>query len=174
MHTRKKQINKRKHRKTKHVHTNKGGRSQFDNFQKFGQSVDSFLSAFNIDELSRKNAKEYLGYKTYNRNNIFTFTLLPSTIKENQYSGVKMTKKVKNDPGVTFFDDINHDINGVNEGLGELIMGYYNVTNKNKRKGTYQKEVNIKEALRDNLPAVPESTIEDFANTRFDHVKKNV
>ena len=169
MHTRKKQIYKRKHRNTK-----KGGRSQYDNFGKFGNAIDTFISTFNIDELSKKNAREYLGYKTFNRNNVFTFTLLPSTMKNNQYSGVKVTKKVKNDPGVTLFDNINYDINSVNEGLGELLMGYYNVTNKNKRKGTYEKELNIKETLRDNLPPVPETTIEDFAKKRFEPVKKNI
>jgi len=166
-HTRKRKY-KPKHRKTRH----NGGKAQtqFDNFQNVGKSLDSFLSLFNIDELSKKNAAEYLGYKTFKRNNVFTFTLLPSTTKENQYSGLKVTKKVKNDPGVTFMDNVAYDIDKVNESLGELLLGYYNISNKNERKGIYQKELVVKETLRDNLPPVEEANIERFMHTRFDHV----
>jgi hypothetical protein len=149
----------------------KGGKSvSFQNFQNVGRTIDKFLQNFNIDELSKKNASEYLGYKTYNRNNLFKFTLLPSTIKDNEYSGVKFTKHVKYDNGLSFFDKIGYDITGVNEGLGELILGYYNITNKNNRKGVYKKEVNIKETLRDNIPPVEEENLERFVNKRFDHV----
>jgi hypothetical protein len=168
-HTRKRKYKEKpKHRKTRY----NGGKTQtqFDNFQMVGKSLDSFLSLFNIDELSKKNAAEYLGYKTFKRNNIFTFTLLPSTIKENQYSGLKVTKKVKNDPGVTFMDNVSYNIDKVNESLGELVLGYYNISNKNERKGIYQKDVVVKETLRDNLPPVEEANIERFMNNRFDHL----
>jgi hypothetical protein len=168
-HTRKRKYKEKpKHRKTRY----NGGKTQtqFDNFQMVGKSLDSFLSLFNIDELSKKNAAEYLGYKTFKRNNIFTFTLLPSTIKENQYSGLKVTKKVKNDPGVTFMDNVSYNIDKVNESLGELVLGYYNISNKNERKGIYQKDVVVKETLRDNLPPVEEANIERFMHNRFDHL----
>lgn len=161
---------KKKHPLSRRRHNGGKNRTQFDTFQDFGKSIDSFVTLFNIDEMSKKNAAEYLGYKTFNRNNLYTFTLLPSTIKENQYSGVKVTKKVENDTGVTIADNMAYDINKVNETLGELILGYYNITNKNERKGIYQKEVNVKETLRDNLPPVEEANIERFMHTRFDHV----
>jgi hypothetical protein len=170
MYTKKKhpKIHKKKNNKNTR---RKGGKSvSFQNFQNVGRTIDKFLQNFNIDELSKKNASEYLGYKTYNRNNIFKFTLLPSTIKDNEYSGVKFTKHVKHDNGLSFFDKIGYDITGVNEGLGELILGYYNITNKNNRKGVYKKEVNIKETLRDNIPPVEEENLERFVNKRFDHV----
>lgn len=163
---------KSKHRKTKTKKHHNGGKNktQFDNFQNVGKSLDSFFSLFNIDEMSKKNAAEYLGYKTYNRNNVFTFSLLPSTIKENQYSGLKVTKKIKNDPGINFVDNVAYEIDNVNNTLGELVLGYYNVTNKNERKGVYHKDVVVKEALRDNLPPVEEANIERFMHTRFDKV----
>ena len=160
------------HKKGKNKNTRKiGGKTiQFQNFQNLGRTVDKFLLKFNIDEISKKNASEYLGYKTYNRDNVFKFTLLPSTIKDNQYSGVKFTKYVKNDNNLSFLDNINYDIASVNEGLGELILGYYNLTNKQNRKGLYKKEVNIKETLRDNIPPVEEENLERFVNKRFDNV----
>lgn len=167
MHTKKKHVKKgkKKHRKT--YHTKKGGKAQFDKFQNVGKSIDDFLNLFNIDELSKKNAEDYLGYKTYNKNNIFTFTLLPSTIKDNQYSGVKITNNTKHDDGIHLFDKINYDLAGVEEGLGELALNMYNITNKPKRKGVYNKKINFKETLKDNLPAVEEENIERFVEKRF-------
>ena len=145
MYTKKKHPKIQKKRKNKNTRKIGGKSISFQNFQNVGRTIDKFLQNFNIDELSKKNASEYLGYKTYNRNNIFKFTLLPSTIKDNQYSGIKVTKQVKNDDGIHFFDKVAYDIEGVNEGLGELILGYYNLTNKQNRKGVYKKEINIKE-----------------------------
>lgn len=174
MYTKKKHsvIHKKENNKNKNKNTRKkGGKSvSFQNFQNIGRTIDKFLLNFNIDELSKRNASEYLGYKTYNRNNIFKFTLLPSTIKDNQYSGVKLTKYVKNDNGLTLFDKIGYDIAGVNEGLGELVLGYSNLSNKENRKGVYKKEINIKETLRDNIPPVEEENIERFVSKRFDHI----
>lgn len=170
MHTKKKHSIIHKKRKNKNTRK-KGGKSiPFQNFQNVGRTIDKFLLNFNIDELSKKNAAEYLGYKTYNRNNIFKFTLLPSTIKDNHYSGVKFTKYVKNDNALSMFDKIGYDIDGVNEGLGELILGYSNLTNKENRKGIYKKEINVKETIRDNIPPVEEENLERFVNKRFDHI----
>ena len=165
MYTKKKhpKKSKKKHRKTYH----NGGKAQFDNFQNIGKTVDDFLVLFNIDELSKKNAEDYLGYKTYNRNNLFSFSLLPSTIKDNQYSGVKITKHAKHDDGIYLFDKINYDLAGVEEGLGELALNMYNITNKVKRKGIYNKKINFKEILKDNIPAVEEENIERFVDKRF-------
>lgn len=148
-----------------------GGKAQWNNFQNVGKSLDDFFTLFNIDELSKKNARDYLGYKTYNRNNLFNFTLLPSTIRDNQYSGVKITRNVKNDIGLNLMDTIAYDINNVDHHLGELILGTYNITNKNNRKGTFTKEINIKEPLRDNLEAVNEPNIATFVDNRFRPIK---
>lgn len=160
------------HKKRKNKNTRKiGGKSiSFQNFQNIGRTIDKFLQNFNIDEISKKNASEYLGYKTYNRNNIFKFVLLPSTIKDNQYSGVKFTKHVKHDDGLSLSDKIGYYISGVDEGLGELVLGYSNLTNKENRKGVFKKEVNVKETIRDNIPPVLEENIEQFVNKRFDHI----
>lgn len=167
MHTKKKHSKKgkKKHRKTYHIA--KGGKAQFDKFQNFGKTIDDFLNLFNIDDISKKNAEDYLGYKTFNRNNIFTFTLLPSTIKDNQYANVKITKKDKYDDGVYFFDKLNNDIEGVEEGLGELALNVFNITKKPVRKGVYNKKINFKETVKDNLPAVEEENIERFVEKRF-------
>ena len=74
MHTKKKHSKNRKIKHRKTYHRSKGGKAQFDKFQNVGKTIDDFLNLFNIDELSKKNAEDYLGYKTYNRNNVFTFT----------------------------------------------------------------------------------------------------
>lgn len=170
MYTKKKHPTIHKKRKNKNTRKMGGKPVSFQNFQNVGKTIDKFLQNFNIDEISKMNASEYLGYKTYNRNNVFKFTLLPSTIKDNQYSGIKITKNVKNDDGLTFFDKIAYDITGVNEGLGELVLGYYNVTNKQNRKGVYKKEINIAETLKDNIPPVEEENLERFVKKRFDHI----
>lgn len=168
MHTKKKHPTKRKNKNTRKL---LGGKSvSFQNFQNMGKTFDNFLQNFNIDELSKKNASEYLGYKTYNRHNKFNFTLLPSTIKDNQYSGVKFTKDIKHDYGLSMFDKIGYDIDGVNEALGELILGYYNITNKQNRKGVYKKEIDVKETIRDNIPPVSEENLERFVNKRFNRI----
>jgi hypothetical protein len=168
MHTKKKHLKKGKKKHRKSYHKKRGGKkAQFDNFENVGKSVDDFLNLFNMDELAKKNAEDYLGYKTYNRNNMFTFTLLPSLIKDNQYSGVRITKNAKHDPGIHMFDKINYDLDGVEEGLGELALNMYNITNKTQRKGIYNKNINFKETLKDNLPAVEEENIERFVDKRF-------
>jgi len=170
MYTKKKHPKLNNNRKNKNTRKLGGKSVSFQNFQNFGKNIDRFLLNFNIDELSKKNASEYLGYKTYNRHNKFNFTLLPSTIKDNQYSGVKFTKNIKHDYGLSMFDKIGYDINGVNEALGELILGYYNITNKQNRKGVYKKEIDVKETIRDNIPPVSEENLERFVNKRFDRI----
>jgi hypothetical protein len=168
MSTRKKQKKdkNKKHRKTK----SKGGKSQFDSFQKLGKTVDDFLVVFNIDELSKKNAADYKTYKTFKKNNKFKFVLLPSTIKDNQFSGVKLIRTVENDKGINIMDSIRSELNDVEDDFGKYILGYYNITKQDNRKGVYNKEINVKETIKDNLPAVEEENIERFVNKRFNHL----
>lgn len=167
MHTKKKHSKKgkKKHRKT--YHTSKGGKAQFDKFQNVGKTIDDFLNLFNIDELSKKNAEDYLGYKTYNQNNVFTFSLLPSTIKDNQYSSVNIKKNTKYDDGIHFFDKINKELYDIEDGLGKYLLNMNNFTNKQLIKGVYNKKINFKEVLKDNLPAVEEENIQRFVEKRF-------
>jgi len=167
MSTRKKQKNKnKKHRKTK----SKGGKLQYDSFQTLGKTVDDFLVVFNIDELSKKNAADYVRYKTFKKNHKFKFILVPSTIKDNHFSTVKLIKTVENDKGINATDSIGTDFNNVEDDLGKIILGYYNITKQNNRKGVYKKEINVKETIKDNLQAVEEENIERFVDKRFNHL----
>lgn len=170
MYTRKTYLNKNKKQKQKTNNTRKGGAAQLNNFQSVGKSLDDFFSLFNIDEFSKKNSADYLGYKTFKKNNIYKFILNPSTTKENQYSGVKIIKSVKTDDGINVFDMIDYDIQNVNDGLGEFFISVFDTNRKKKRKGVFKKEIEIKETLKDNIPAVSESTITNFVDKRFDHL----
>jgi hypothetical protein len=176
--SKKTQDKRRKHKRVTHRNKKNGGNQakfdggnqtkQFDNFEELGKSIDDFFVLFDMDKLSKKEAKEYLGYKTYNRKSKLQFVLLPSTTKNNQFSNLKIIKQVESDPGVTLMDEINYQIHRVDDDLGELVNGYYNITQDNVRpKGTYIKEVMIEEPLRDNLPAVDEPNISRFAAKRF-------
>ena len=167
MSTKKKHFKKnKKYRKT----IRKGGKSQYDSFQKYGKTLDDFLVLFNIDELSKKNAADYLAYKTYRKNNKFKFIFLPSTIKDNQFARVKLINTVENDKGINTFDSIRSDFNEVDEVFGKYILGYYNITNQNNKNGVFKKEINVKETIKDNLPAVEEGNLERFVNKRFNHL----
>ena len=93
MYTKKKHPKIHKKRKNKNTRKIGGKSTSFQNFQNVGKTIDKFLQNFNIDEISKMNASEYLGYKTYNRNNIFkftTFTFYVSTIIEKKsFSAIK-------------------------------------------------------------------------------------
>ena len=167
---------RKKHKRVTYRLKKKGGNpgvnnskaKSFENFEELGKSVDDFFVLFDMDKLSKKDAKEYLGYKTYNRKNKLQFVLLPSTTKNNQFSNLKIINQVENDPGLTLMDEINYQVRRVDDDLGELVNGYYNITKNNvKPKGTYIKEVLIEEPIRDNLPAVDEPNIARFAEKRF-------
>jgi hypothetical protein len=175
--SKKTQGKRRKHKRVTHRKKNGGNQSkvdggnqkkQFDNFEELGKSIDDFFVLFDMDRLSKKDAKEYLGYKTYNRKSKLQFVLLPSTTKNNQFSNLKIIKHVESDPGLTLMDEINYQTGRVDDDLGEIVNSYYNITQDNVRpKGTYVKEVTIEEPLRDNLPAVEEPNIARFAAKRF-------
>lgn len=170
MYTRKKQFKKKNKQKQKKNNTRRGGAEQFKNFQNVGKTMDDFFSLFNIDELSKKNSEDYLGYKTYNRNNIYKFLLIPSTTRENQFSGIKMIKDVQNDDGINLIDSITYDIQNVDDGLGEFFLNTFDARQKPKRKGVFKKEIKVKETLKDNIPAVSESNIASFVDKRFNHL----
>jgi hypothetical protein len=171
--SKKTQGKRRKHKRVTHRNKTKlldGGNQAkpFDNFEELGKSIDDFFVLFDMDRLSKKDAKEYLGYKTYNRKSKLQFVLLPSTTKNNQFSNLKIIKQVESDPGLTLMDEINYQTGRVDDDLGEIVNSYYNITQDNVRpKGTYVKEVTIEEPLRDNLPAVEEPNIARFAAKRF-------
>jgi len=140
----------------------------FDSFQSTGKEVDDFFTLFDIDRLSYKDPNEYLGYKKYNRNSKFKFYLTPSYTRKNQYSGLKVVNTVLLDPGLGLFDELKYQFDKANNDFAQLMNGYYNVTGKSpKRKGTFVKEIDIKEKLKDNLPPVEEENITSFVNKRF-------
>ena len=132
----------------KHKKGGGDGSYSFDSFQSTGKEIDEFFTLFDLDRLSQKNAKEYLGYKKYNRNNKFKFYLTPSYTRKNQYSGLKVVNTVLLDPGLGLFDELKYQFDKANNDFAQLMNGYYNVTGKSpKRKGTFIKEVDVKETL---------------------------